>query len=134
MVAHWQVNKDWKLAGGYSFLKMLMHTEDASTDSTKAVKTERSSPQNMFHLNSQLNLQDDLEFNTTLYYVDTVTHYDIQSYMRLDMGLTWHINENMDFSIIGQNLLDKAHPEFEDDSAVAAEVQRGVFGKITLRF
>jgi len=134
IAAHWQVNKNWKLAGGYSFLRMQMHTEDSSTNTTTASKTERSSPQNMFHLNSQLNLRADLEFNTTLYYVGSVPHYSIPSYTRLDMGLTWHISKNMDFSVIGQNLLDRAHPEFGDDGTIATEVQRGVLGELTWRF
>jgi len=134
IATHWQVNKDWKLAGGYSFLKMQIHTEGSSTNTTRAARIERESPCNMFHLNSQLNLQDDLEFNTTLYYVDSVPHYSVPSYMRLDMGLTWHISKNMDFSVIGQNLLDRSHPEFGDDGVIATETQRGVFGKLTWRF
>ena len=134
IAAHWQVNENWKLTGGYSFLKMQMHTENSSTNTTMESKKERSAPQNIFHLNSQLNLRDDLEFNTTLYHVGSVPHYNIPSYTRLDMGVTWHISDNMDFSVIGQNLLDKAHPEFEDDGPVATEVQRGVFGKITWQF
>ncbi len=134
ITVHWQVNENWKLAGGYSFLKMQMHTENSSTNTTTASKTERSSPQNIFHLNSQLNLRDNLEFNTTLYYVGSVPHYSIPSYTRLDMGLTWHINENMDFSLIGQNLLDRAHPEFGSDSVIATETQRAIFGKLTWRF
>ena len=134
IAAHWQVNEKWKLAGGYRFLKMQMHTENSSTDTSTAKRKERSSPQNIFHLNSQLNLRDDLEFNTTFYYVGSVPQYNIPSYTRLDMGVTWHISDSMNFSVIGQNLLDRAHPEFGDDGPVATEVQRGVFGKLTWQF
>jgi len=134
IAAHWQVNQNWKLNGGYSFLKMQMHTENSSTNTTRAAITERSSPQNMFHLNSQINLRDNLELNTTLYHVGSVPHYSIPSYMRLDMGLTWHVSKSMEFSIIGQNLLDRAHPEFGDDGPIATEVQRGVFAGLKYRF
>lgn len=134
IAAHWQVNKSWKLVGGYSFLNMQMRTEGSSTNTTLASRKEREAPHNIFHIRSQLNLLDNLEFDTILYYVDSVPHYSIPSYIRLDMGLTWHVSKNMDFSIIGQNLLDRAHPEFGDDGAIATETQRGVFGKLTWRF
>jgi iron complex outermembrane receptor protein len=134
IATQWQVNQSWKLLGGYSFLIMQMHTESSSTDTTTASRTEREAPQNMFHIRSQLNLRNNLEFDTTLYHVDSVPHYSIPSYIRLDAGLTWHVSNNMDFSIIGQNLLDRAHPEFGDDGVIATETQRGVFGKLTCRF
>lgn len=134
IAAHWQVNKSWKLVGGYSFLNMQMRTEGSSTNTTLASRKEREAPHNIFHIRSQLNLLDNLEFDTVLYYVDSVPHYSIPSYIRLDMGLTWHVSKNMDFSIIGQNLLDRAHPEFGDDGVIATETQRGVFGKLTWRF
>lgn len=106
IAAHWQVNKSWKLVGGYSFLNMQMRTEGSSTNTTLASRKEREAPHNIFHIRSQLNLLDNLEFDTILYYVDSVPHYSIPSYIRLDMGLTWHVSKNMDFSIIGQNLLE----------------------------
>lgn len=134
IAAHWQANENWKLSGSDSFIEMQMHTERSSTDTTIEAKTERATPHHIFHLNSQMNLRDDLEFDTTLYYVESVPHYNIPSYMRLDVGLTWHVNDDMDIAIVGQNLLDRAHPEYDDDSIVATEVQRGIFGKLTYRF
>jgi len=134
IAAHWQVNQKWKLSGGYRFLRMRLHTENSSTNTSIAARKERESPQNILHVRSQLNLLDNLEFDTTVYYVGSVPHYSIPSYARLDMGLTWNISENMDFSVIGQNLLDKSHPEFGDDGVIATEVQRAIFGKLTWRF
>jgi len=134
IAAHWQANENWKLSGGYSFLQMQIHMENSSTDATTESRQERESPHNMFHLNSQLNLTDNLEFDTMLYYVDNVPHYSILSYIRLDIGLTWHISQNMDFSIVGQNLLDRAHPEFGDGGVIATETQCSVLGKLTWRF
>lgn len=134
IAAHWQVNDNWKLAGGNSFLIMKLRTEDSSTNTTMTSIREKESPRNIFHIRSQYNLYEDLEFNTTLYYVDSVPEYDIPSYARLDMGLTWHVNRNMDFSIIGQNLLDRSHPEYGVGGRISTEVQRGIFGKFTWRF
>ena len=134
VAANWMVNKNWKLTGGYSFLNMQLHTENSSTDTTTEIKKEGLSPHNIFHLNSQLNLSDDLEFNTTLSHVGSVLHHKVPSYTRLDMGLTWHATKNMDISVIGQNLLDRSHPEFKDPAPLNSEVQRAVLGKLTYRF
>jgi len=134
IAAHWRINEAWKLDGGYSFLRMQLHTENSSTDTATESKVERSSPRNMFHLNSQLNLRNNLEFNTTLYYVDSVFQHRIPSYVRLDMGLTWYATENMAFSLTGQNLLDRSHPEFADSSIVGTEVQRAVLAKVIWNF
>ena len=132
--SHWQVNHRWNVTGGYSLLMLQMHTDNTSTDTSTERKIERSSPQNMVHLNSQLTLGDNLEWNALLYYVDGIPHYNIPSYTRLDMGLTWNVNDNVDIVVIGQNLLDCVHPEFNDPGIVATEVQRGVLGKVTWRF
>ena len=134
MAAHWQITDGWNLTGGYTFLKMQMHTESSSTSSSRAERKEKETPRNLFNLTSQLKLRDNLEFNTSLYYVDNVPYYNISSYVRLDMGLTWHIKENIDVSIVGQNLLDNRHPEYDDDGTLSTEVQRGVFGKLTWSF
>ena len=88
----------------------------------------------MYHLNSQYNPMDDLEMNTTLYYVGSVPQHNIPSYTRLDVGLTWHATEAVDLSVVGQNLLDSSHPEFNDPAPFNTEVQRGVYGKLTYRF
>lgn len=134
IAAHWLVNQHWKLTGGYSLLEMRLHTDASSTDTTTEIKKEKSSPHNMFHVNSQFNPTDDLEIDTTLYYVGSVPQYSIPSYTRLDVGLTWHATQDMDLSIVGQNLLDSSHPEFGDPAPVETEAQRGVFGRLTWRF
>jgi len=134
LAAHWQVNERWKINSGYSFLKVDLRTKDGSADSASAPRIERSSPQNTLYLNSQLSLQDNLEFDASLYYVDNVSHHNIPSYTRLDVGLTWQVNDHVDLALVGQNLLDGVHPEFDGPAYIASEVQRGIFGKLTWRF
>lgn len=132
--AHWQVRPDWKLTAGYSFLRILTHLKDASTDTSKTLRNELSSPRNMFNLRSYFDLPGDFEFDTALYYVDNVPYHDIPSYIRLDARLGWHISKNMELSAVVQNLLDKHHPEFEDNSVVPVEIQRGFLVELNYRF
>ncbi len=134
ITSHWYVNENWRLTGGYSFIKMQMRTQNSSTNTARASRKEKETPQNKFQVTSQLNLQENLELNTMLYYCDSVPYYDVPSYIRFDMGLTWHISRNMTFSLIGQNLLDRAHPEFGDGGIIATEVQRAILGKFVYNF
>ena len=66
IAAHWQVDKNWKLSGGYSFLKMMMNSD---TSPSWAKRYTKESPRNMFHINSQMGLQDNLDLDTTVYWV-----------------------------------------------------------------
>ena len=102
---------------------MQLHLESSSTNTTTDARYERSSPHNTFHLISYLNLPNNLELDTALYYVDNVPQYDIPAYLRLDVGLSWHVNENIELSLVGQNLLDPSHPEFGNDSITYTETQ-----------
>ena len=81
-----------------------------------------------------MNLEENIEFDAMLYYVDGISPYSIPSYFRLDLGLTWHVNEDLDFSVIGQNLLDSSRLEYYDPVYKVTEVQRAVLAKITYRF
>ena len=49
-------------------------------------------------------------------------------------GLLWQVNENMDISIVGENLLDTLNPEFGNDNIPAAEPKHAIFVKVAWRF
>ena len=132
--SHWQVRQAWKLTAGYSFIQIQTHGEDSSTDEIKNLRNEQSSPHNTFHLRSYLDLPGDFEFDTALYYVDNVPFHDIPNYIRLDARLGWHISRNMEISAAVQNLLDKHHSEFDDNSVVPTEIQRGFLVELTYKF
>jgi hypothetical protein len=49
----------------------------------------------------------------------------------------WQWGRHTEIAIVGQNLLDDQHPEFRPGTlggGTAAEIERGVYGKITWRF
>jgi hypothetical protein len=49
------------------------------------------------------------------------------------MNLGWRGRENLEFNIVGQNLLG-SHMEFGDAITPANVVKRSIFGKITWKF
>jgi iron complex outermembrane receptor protein len=57
----------------------------------------------------------------------------VPSYVALDLRLGWRPTPNWEFAIVGQNLLDRQHPEF-GAPATRQEIPRSVYGKLTWRF
>ncbi len=81
-------------------------------------------------------LTDDLELNAAAYYVDNPPNSPgIDSYIRLDTGVTWRPTDDIELSVWGQNLLDPDHAEGNDTAqAGIVEVPRSVYVQATWRF
>jgi iron complex outermembrane receptor protein len=60
----------------------------------------------------------------------------VPSYFRLDLGLTWRPVEHVELTVWGQNLTESRHQESNVTvrNEGAAEIQRGVYGRISVSF
>ena len=136
IAAEWNVTDRWTLKSGYAFIDMNFDLDsDSSTDPAYPDNEEGTTPQHQFQLRSLLDLPHDLELDAAIYYVDNLPTYEISSYVRADLRLAWHPNENLELSIVGQNVFGGHHKEFEPDLFTpTSEPERSVYGKITLRF
>jgi iron complex outermembrane receptor protein len=84
-----------------------------------------------------MDLPMDFELDSWLRYVDNLPSLDVESYITLDARLGWRPKENLEISIVGQNLLDDRHPEFGQPwfiHYVPTEVEHSVYGKVTWHF
>jgi len=119
----------WLVRASYSYI----HVSGSSLIATIGAEEV---PQNMFSLQNRFDLPHNLEFDTTLRYVDAVPTLNIDSYVELDARLAWRPREDLELAIVGQNLFDSEHEEYDDNisNTVPTRVQRGVYGKITWRF
>ncbi len=127
----WKVTDYWKLSGGYTLLKLNLHSDAAGH---AGEQNEGDSPQHQFHVRSLLNLPHDLAFDTALYYVDGLSNQDVSSYLRLDLRLGWRATKDLELSVGAMNLLDDRHAEFRSVSAPATDVERSFYGKLNWRF
>jgi iron complex outermembrane receptor protein len=57
-------------------------------------------------------------------------------YITMDLRLAWQASRDLEFAVVGQNLLDAAHKEYGQDlvSTQFTEVQRGVYGYAAWRY
>ncbi len=129
--AVYNVTSDWKLSAGYSFLKMELHSPVSPANEIP----EGESPENQFNIRSYLDLPFHLQFDSAAYYVDSLPARGVPNYWRCDFRLGWRPNEKVDVSVVLQNAFDNHHYEFGPGFLVnPTEIERSLYGKITLRF
>jgi len=134
VTADWRVMKTLKLSASYSLLEIDMHGPP-STAAIASQQADIQSPTHQFNISSRWDLPHDTALDTTLYYVDTLPGFDVHTYWRLDTRYSWRIMNGLQFSLVGQNLLQAEHREFSSPTdANAAEIPRSVFGNLTWRY
>jgi iron complex outermembrane receptor protein len=130
-VLDWQLLPTLNLSGSYSLLKANFH-EPANSFSTS---TEGSAPQQQFNLRAQWDVRDNVTFDTMLYYVDSLPDFGLGDYWRLDTRLGWQMTDQLAFNLVGQNLLDAHHQEFNNPTdAYATEIPRAFYGQFVWKF
>src|SRR5262249_52477030 len=119
----------------YSYLQMQLHLDGRSRD-TVSESAEGESPHHQFALRSSMDLPGQVELDWAVRYVDSLPRQRIPSYLVADVRLAWKPRKNLEFAIVGQNLLDSQHPEFAASliNTQPTEVEQSVYGKLTWRF
>ncbi|MDC0357575.1 TonB-dependent receptor [Oligoflexia bacterium] len=129
---NWRPWAWWRLQGWHAFLQNDIKFADESSDTFRD-----NSPQNQFALRSLIDLPHDFEFDSMFRFVDSVPGNNTDSYLELDLRVGMHVNDHVELSIVGQNLLDQRHAEFTNPSnvqQVSGQIERSVYGKVTWRF
>ena len=134
IAANYKMTDSVMLAAGYTYLQEDFELDSSSGD-TISVPTERNNPHHQFQFRSRIDLPYNLEFDSSLYYVDSLRNQDVSRYFRLDARLGWHPTENLELSISLQNILDHEHLEFGSlEGTNSTQIQRSIYGQITWRF
>ncbi len=102
--ARWQVLEWWRLQSDYSYIKMELHLR-SGVIGTNPDAVEGKTPQNQFSLNSSFDLPKDEEFDVFFRYVDRLPGFYIDSYVEADIRLGWKAKEDLEISLVAQNLL-----------------------------
>ncbi|MGD0057927.1 MAG: TonB-dependent receptor [Verrucomicrobiia bacterium] len=140
---NWQMLDWWRWQATYTDLHVQLHVDDAAT--TRPEIDPGGSPQQQFSVRSVMDLPHQVQFDATLRYVDRVTITTVTStsttvlpvpqYFSLDLRLAWKPRKNLEFSVVGQDLLDSEHLEFAPSfQSQTTEVGRSIYGKITWTF
>jgi len=133
---NWRALEALNISASHSLLEMALHNDTASAAS--AIAPENQSPKYEANLHVSWDMTKEISYDTLLYYVSSLSGYDVESHTRLDMRLGWRVAEGIEFDVVGQDLLDSSHREFtlpgNTPGVVAVDINRTVYGKLTCRF
>lgn len=144
LASNWQVTDWWRLKAHYTFWRLALHKDPASTDPLLE-QAEGDSPKHQVGLRSLMDLPHHLELDTGLRYVDTLAtrrrfvamnDLSIPSYVVADARIGWRPNYNWEVSLVAQNLFEARHQEFAPSYIQTQEtqVETSVYAKVTFRF
>ncbi len=136
LAVDWRPVDWWHITASYTYLQIQLHLDKDSGDIVSEV-AEGESPHNQFFLRSSFDLPKDLEIDLMPRYTDNLPSQDVDSYVTLDARLSWKPFQNLEISVVGQNLFDNQHLEFKQElivNTISTEVERSVYGKIEWRF
>jgi iron complex outermembrane receptor protein len=101
-------------------------------------------PEHQASVRGQFNLSKTIDLDIWLRYVDETAasylladnfKYEIDDYFTMDLRLGWRITPRIEVSLVGQNLLDKSHVEFVQETfGQVTEVERSFYAKLSYRF
>jgi iron complex outermembrane receptor protein len=130
----------WRLRGGYTLVKTDLRVKSGQTDFNNALN-ETADPEHQFSVRTSMDLTKKVELDLRLRWVDSFvfnnvgTPDTVPSYFELDVRLAWYPTENLELSIVGQNLLNDQHLEYVIASPnPRTEVERGIYGKVAYRW
>jgi len=136
MAVNWKPLTRWTLSPGFSYLQLHLHSAPTSTDAGTARTREGSSPRQQAQLRSHVELPRGWAWDTSVYFVGRLPALQIPSYTRLDTSLTWQALERLSFSLVGQNLIQDHHLEFDAPGQLVASslVKRSAYAKMVWHF
>lgn len=114
-VAEYRPLEQWRLIGSYSFLSLNLYGSNTTDTRSRPdgfplfYDLNRGSPEHLFGLRSLYNISADVEFDSSFRYVDD--HFANRGQFDLDIRLGWQVSDEVELSLVGQNLIEGEHVE-----------------------
>jgi iron complex outermembrane recepter protein len=119
----------WRLTATYSLLRAQIQEPPLANPATSA----KNWPRHQATLRSAYDFTKRLSLDGQLRYVDAIA--SVPSYLTADFRLSYRPTDYLVLSLVGENLLDRQHPEQADQPfTTTAEVPRGFHARILWRF
>ncbi len=127
---------EWRVLNRLRFIPSYSYLRTSNKNSSDQEVESGEDPIHQFTFRSQLDLTNNIELDAFFRYIDNLPGLEIADYKTLDLRLAWRPVSNVEVSLVGQNLLQSHHQEFETEliRTMPVQIQRGVFGKVTWRF
>lgn len=125
--ASWQARPGWRLSAGYLRLdKELWYSSDPPPNAAAGIANLGNDPRSQWKLRSQLDLGSSIAFDVMARRSGALPQPAVPAYTEVDARLAWTVRPDLEIALLGQNLLDGDHVEF-NAAASASRIRRRLF-------
>ncbi len=137
LAANWWPFDWWRLYGWYSYLKIKLTNENMIYDIINIQKYhDAANPEHQVQIQSTIGLNRRIELFSSIRYTDAIPFMNIEKYFTFNVCLSWKLNSYLRLSIVGRNLIDHRHREFQPEflHVPATEVISRIYGSVVWTF
>jgi iron complex outermembrane recepter protein len=127
----WRPMAFWRLRGSYSFLHIDLKQAPNAHDVGTIPGIEGGSPQHQASIQSAFDLTKVLTLDLIYRYVSALPAQAVPAYSSGDVRLAWRFRQHFELTVVGQNLLQPSHPEFQGDPGPLVGLKRSIYGRVT---
>ncbi len=133
----WQVLDRWRVIGTYTYQQVEAEFQNDLVVGGDDIM-EDVTPRHQATLRSLGNLPYNLELDGMLRFLGDIRNIDsVDEYVELDLRLGWKPREDLELSLVGQNLLSSSHREYEvvtGNFTMPTRPERGVYAQVAWTF
>jgi iron complex outermembrane receptor protein len=129
--SNWQVAPDWQLAAGVSTLRKQLRFTSGASD-TASIPNLGNDPSHQWNLRSSWNLWPGSELDVMVRRVGSLPTPQVPAYTAVDARFAVQLNPSVRVALLGRNLLDRRHTEFEP-AAAASQLERRWWLQVSLQ-
>ncbi len=131
-----EIAVDWRPVDRLIIRSHYSYLDDHSTEKMLSSGNQQTAPHHQILISAGLDITSRLQFNLTGRYVDEISNQQIAAYYGFDVNLIWQPVKNLELSLVGRDLLDSEHAEFNERTVETqpTEVKRSIYGKLSWRF
>lgn len=109
---HWQPTPRWRLQASWSAIDYDLSLAPGGTDTASLIALPGTTARHQFKLFSQLDLGATWSLDAFVWHQTKLSAAAVPAYTGLNLRLAWHPSRAWEVELIGQDLLDRQHPEF----------------------
>jgi iron complex outermembrane receptor protein len=127
----WRPTSFWKLRGSYSYLHLDLKKKPGTPEIGTARIIEGSSPNHEGTAESSLDLGKKFELDLVYRYVSVLVSQGVPAYSTGDAQFSWRPHPSLEFALVGRNLMQPHHFEYQGDPGPLIGIRRSGYLRIT---
>ncbi len=134
VAGEWKALPWWRFNAYYTYAHVVLRPENGTIN--VAETKDGATPYHQASLRSSMDFPRGFEFDVWLRYVGSIPSLDVNSYYGLDIRFGWKMNDNLELSLVGQNLLKNQTTQFGSAfvQGGTSDTPRNVFLKAVFRY